>query len=390
MEDNNSWNEMIFRQIQARKDWILALIWRKRLELENDTAHVEVENLEAKKKIDLEQENPLFTRWCEKRKDNFDVPLEEKKSFSRVEHAPEAEKSNKIPHEEGNLDVLREEKKCSSMEKHAPEAEKSNKMPHEEGNLDRLLIEKKMCSSEKGQAPEPEKSNKIPNEEGNHDLLLIKEKISSASAEEQVKLNQKRRSPGYVRLKLQAQRTRHNSLSSEDVKIDLQAKNATKKPPEENTENDNNQRISSKPIEDRTNEKFTKPFKGDTDKKEPVEEEKVSDEDDIEHPEGGGKVVKCKLCDYSFSKARADIDRLTLAVHFKIRHPSEKKGYGRLIRKLRPTVAPPVKHGRNRPDHRINFWAKIPVSTQANVTSRNPRKRAKRNRSPPPGCHKTQ
>ena len=98
MEDNNSWNEMIFRQIQARKDWILALIWRKRLELENDTARVEVENPEAKKEMNLEQENPLFTRWCEKRRDNFNVPLEEKKSFSRVEHAPEAEKSSKMPH----------------------------------------------------------------------------------------------------------------------------------------------------------------------------------------------------------------------------------------------------------------------------------------------------
>ena len=84
--------------------------------------------------------------------------------------------------------------------------------------------------------------------------------------------------------------------------------------------------------------------------------------------------MKCRLCDYSFNKARADMDRLTLAVHFKIRHPSEKKGDGRLIhkiRKLRPTTAPPIKHGRNRPDHRINFWAKIPVATQANVTSQN-------------------
>ena len=127
MEDTNSWNEMIFRQIQARKDWILALIWRKRLELENDTAHVEVENLEAKKKMDLEQENPLFTKWCEKRKDNFDVPLEEKKSSSMVEHAPEAEKSNKLTPQEdnrGRLDVLLIEKKMSSpVKEHAPEAE---------------------------------------------------------------------------------------------------------------------------------------------------------------------------------------------------------------------------------------------------------------------------
>ena len=91
--------------------------------------------------------------------------------------------------------------------------------------------------------------------------------------------------------------------------------------------------------------------------------------------------LKCKLCDYSFKKARADIHRSTLAVHFKIMHPLERKGYKRLIhklRKLRPTIVPPVIHKRNRPDHKINFWAKIPVSTQASVTPQKPQKRARR------------
>ena len=97
---------MIFRQIQARKDWILALIWRKRLELENDTAQVDVEDPEAKKEMNMEQEDPLFTEWCEKRRDNFNVPLEEKKISSRVEQGPEPEKSNKMPHKEDNLDAL--------------------------------------------------------------------------------------------------------------------------------------------------------------------------------------------------------------------------------------------------------------------------------------------
>ena len=89
MEDTNSWNEMIFRYIRARKDWFSALIWRNRLEHESDTAHVEVEDLEVKKKMYLDQENPLFTKWCEGRMDkeppgevNFDVLLQEKKGSS--------------------------------------------------------------------------------------------------------------------------------------------------------------------------------------------------------------------------------------------------------------------------------------------------------------------
>ena len=55
MEDTNSWNDMIFRHIRARKDWILALIWRKRLELENDTAHTEVKNFNEKRYMDLDE-----------------------------------------------------------------------------------------------------------------------------------------------------------------------------------------------------------------------------------------------------------------------------------------------------------------------------------------------
>ena len=58
MEDNNSWNEMIFQHIRARKDWILALIWRGCLEHENDTGHNEGEGFESKKKMNPNQENP--------------------------------------------------------------------------------------------------------------------------------------------------------------------------------------------------------------------------------------------------------------------------------------------------------------------------------------------
>ena len=52
MEDTNSWNDMIFRHIQARKDWILALVWRKRLEHEIDTAHKEAEDFDEKRKME--------------------------------------------------------------------------------------------------------------------------------------------------------------------------------------------------------------------------------------------------------------------------------------------------------------------------------------------------
>ena len=51
MENTDSWNKMIFRYIRARKDWISALVRRNRLEQENDTAHIEVEDLEVKKKV---------------------------------------------------------------------------------------------------------------------------------------------------------------------------------------------------------------------------------------------------------------------------------------------------------------------------------------------------
>ena len=72
MEDTNSWNEMIFQQIRARREWILALIWKKRLELENDTAHGETNEVEEKKNMDLDHEDPLFTKWCDERREEFE------------------------------------------------------------------------------------------------------------------------------------------------------------------------------------------------------------------------------------------------------------------------------------------------------------------------------
>ena len=127
MEDNNSWNELIFRQIRARKDWILALIWRRRLELEDDTAHTEVKNSDEKEIMDLEEEHPLFAKWCDERQDNFDTLLEERKSSASQEEE-QAGQNQELPlftqrceGRKDNLDTLLEERKspASQEEKQA-------------------------------------------------------------------------------------------------------------------------------------------------------------------------------------------------------------------------------------------------------------------------------
>ena len=118
VEDNNSWNELIFRQIKARKDWFLALVWRRRLEFEEKTTDEENEDLEVQKKMDLDPESPLFIKWCDERKEMFDELITKKTGFSvekvteelasssRKEHAPEAEKLNGVPHEEAGNSKL--------------------------------------------------------------------------------------------------------------------------------------------------------------------------------------------------------------------------------------------------------------------------------------------
>ena len=71
---------MIFRFIKAREKWLLDLIWRKRLEHKDDIAEKKVKNSENEKNLDLNKENPLFTKWCKERKDRFnaiDIPAEE-------------------------------------------------------------------------------------------------------------------------------------------------------------------------------------------------------------------------------------------------------------------------------------------------------------------------
>ena len=70
MEDRNSWNEMIFRQIKVRSDWLSALIWRKQLTPVDDITEKDDEDLEAEKK-DLDPEDQRFIDWCDGRQANF-------------------------------------------------------------------------------------------------------------------------------------------------------------------------------------------------------------------------------------------------------------------------------------------------------------------------------
>ena len=74
MENDDSWNEMIFRYIRAKKDWLSAHILKNRLEYRNDLAQKKVKaddatDLKVRKKIYLDkrvntQKNPLFDEWC--------------------------------------------------------------------------------------------------------------------------------------------------------------------------------------------------------------------------------------------------------------------------------------------------------------------------------------
>ena len=78
---------------------------------------------------------------------------------------------------------------------------------------------------------------------------------------------------------------------------------------------------------------------------------------------------------------REDIDRLTLATHFKIEHPLEKKGYRKLIHKWKRVVPTVYMVPKCRPEQRRNFWAKVPKATKASqptATSQKPHKRVKR------------
>ena len=78
MEDRNSWNGMIFRQIKARSDWLSALIWRKQSAPDEDITEKEDEDLGAKKG-NLDSEDQRFIDWCDGRQENFNnLFIEEK------------------------------------------------------------------------------------------------------------------------------------------------------------------------------------------------------------------------------------------------------------------------------------------------------------------------
>ena len=74
LEDRNSWNGIIFRQIKARGDWLSSLIWRKQLASNNDIAEKDDENVEARKE-DLEPKDQRFISWCDGRQEKFNKSL---------------------------------------------------------------------------------------------------------------------------------------------------------------------------------------------------------------------------------------------------------------------------------------------------------------------------
>ena len=62
MEDKNSWNGLIFGFIKAREKWLLNLIWRKRVEHEDDDADNKVEDSKIEKDKNLNNEEELYIK----------------------------------------------------------------------------------------------------------------------------------------------------------------------------------------------------------------------------------------------------------------------------------------------------------------------------------------
>ena len=82
MGDNNSWNGAIFGFIKARQEGLLNLVWRKRLEHKDDIAEKEVEDSKNEKNWATSEEDPLFIKWCEERRDHFNTinnPVKERR-----------------------------------------------------------------------------------------------------------------------------------------------------------------------------------------------------------------------------------------------------------------------------------------------------------------------
>ena len=77
MEDNNSWNEVIFRQIKARSEWLSSLIWRNQQKLKVDASEEKNDDAGNKKKIDLDPSDKSMLEWFEERQENFKRKSEE-------------------------------------------------------------------------------------------------------------------------------------------------------------------------------------------------------------------------------------------------------------------------------------------------------------------------
>ena len=158
-------------------------------------------------------------------------------------------------------------------------------------------------------------------------------------------IKQKQRSLGYVRLKLKERKTWH------DPPDNTSTKNATKEPSEKKIQRGPPESydgitkdLNSKPLDENGLESPTmKPNKP---------PEIISDtNDEIDEDYNRSNIetkpkrdmVKCGQCEYTFEKARADIDRTILAVHFEIKHPTRKRGFRKLMYKMRkigPSITP--------------------------------------------------
>ena len=84
MEDRNSWNELIFYHINARREWLSSLIWRNQQKIEGDTTEDKNnDDTEKKKKIDLDPSDKGMIDWFEERQRNFRQSSEEVKDSSK-------------------------------------------------------------------------------------------------------------------------------------------------------------------------------------------------------------------------------------------------------------------------------------------------------------------
>ena len=85
MEDQNSWNDLIFYHINARREWLSSLIWRNRLKLEEDTSENKDDAVEIKKKLNLDPSDKNVIDWFNERQKNFKKLSEENTGSSSDE-----------------------------------------------------------------------------------------------------------------------------------------------------------------------------------------------------------------------------------------------------------------------------------------------------------------